>query len=453
MSYLTQLADHYSTLHSADVPAAVRLKARFVLADFLSVYIAGLARGPLSEILLQYAGTKTGEPAATVPFTDRRTDAETAALVCAAIAHSVELDDGHRYGTAHPSVAVIPPLLAVAQTRDVTCRELLAAVAVGYDWMLRTARAINPSHLERGFHSTSTAGTLGSAAAVAHLMGFAPKANANAVSIAALLSSGLQEMLHDRPEIKAFQVGRSAQSGLLAATMAARGCGGPDSIYEGAHGWIAAMTDRFHEADLIGDLGRRWEIMNTYTKLYPTCRHCHAPIDLALDLHAQGLRPTQVRQIEIRTYTVAIDEVGGRQPPESLQEAMFSLRYALAVALHEGELTTASLVARLAEESVRGLARRIDVTAAPERDRRYPESRGCDLLVRLNDGNILQRSAELPKGEPDTPLTPEEHQEKFRRLTRGCIPHSVAEALWKCIMDTDEEAGADPLFSLLASSP
>ena len=453
MSYLTRLASHYSALRSADIPEAVRLRARFALADFLSVYIAGRAHGPLSEVLLQYADTKTGAPDATVPFTDRRTDAETAALVCAAIAHSVELDDGHRYGTAHPSVAVIPPLLAVAQARPVAYRDLLAAIAVGYDWMLRTARAINPAHLGRGFHSTSTAGTLGSAAAIARLMGFGSEDTANAVSIAALLSSGLQAMLHDRPEIKAFQVGRSAQSGLLAATMAARGCGGPDRVYEGAHGWIAAMTDRFRQSDLVGGLGRRWEIMYSYTKLYPTCRHCHAPLDLVLDLHAQGLRPTQVRRIDIRTYTVAIDEVGGEQPPRSLQEAMFSLRYALAVALHEGELTADSLVARLADEDVRDLVRRIGIATAPERDRQYPESRGCDLRVWLNDDSVLQRSAELPKGEPEKPLTPGEHREKFYRLTRGCVPHSVAEALWKCILDSDDEAGTGPLFSLLVSSP
>ena len=71
----------------------------------------------------------------------------------------------------------------------------------------------------------------------------------------------------------------------------------------------------------------------------------------------------------------------------------------------------------------------------------------------MNDGNVLERSAELPNGEPDTPLTPDEHRDKFHRLTRDCVPHSFAEALWGCIMATADDAGAGPLLSRLAASP
>lgn len=448
MTLLEQLAEFYAKLGPGDIPEAVLFKARLTLLDHLGVYVAGFQHGVLVPALLAYAKGVDRRSEVSVLLTGNRTDAETAALVSGAVAHSVELDDGHRYGTAHPAVVVIPPVLAMAEKMGSSLSSVLAAIAVGYDWMLRTARAINPSHLQRGFHTTSTTGTIGSAAATAHLLGFDSKKMANSVSIAALLSSGIQEMLHSNPAIKAFQVGRSAQAGILSADMVNLGALGPRSVYEGEHGWLKAMTDHFREADLTGELGSRWEIMDTYTKLYPTCRHCHHAIDLALEWFHEGVDCERIARISICTYSVAAREVGATQMPCSVDEAMFSIRYAVALALLMGSVDMQTIPRMLADSEVSKLMAKMDLVISEAQDCAYPEERGCEMELVFDDGRSIVKKTRLPKGEPDTPLTAQEVRAKFLQITKPLLDRHQGEEIWSGIIDVDDGSEIGHIFSL-----
>jgi 2-methylcitrate dehydratase PrpD len=116
-----------------------------------------------------------------------------------------------------------------------------------------------------------------------------------------LQSAGLQEMLHDNPGIKTLQPGKAAMAGVLAADLARAGAKSPRTLFEGQHGWLKAMcAGEYSEDALTGDLGKRWEILLTYTKLYPTCRHCHARSTSSARrdrprLHGRGRRIDLVR--------------------------------------------------------------------------------------------------------------------------------------------------------------
>lgn len=450
MTMLEQLSEFYAKIGPADIPEDVLFKARLTLLDHLGVYVAGFQHGVLVPVLLAYAEKVDRRPEVSVLLSGRRTDAETATLVSGAIAHSVELDDGHRYGTAHPAVVVIPPVLAMAEKMGSSLSSVLAAIAVGYDWMLRTARAINPSHLQRGFHTTSTTGTIGSAAATAHLLGFDANKMANSVSIAALLSSGLQEMLHSNPAIKAFQVGRSAQAGILSADMVKLGALGPRSVYEGEHGWLKAMTDHFREADLTGELGSRWEIMDTYTKLYPTCRHCHHAIDLALEWFREGVDCERIARISIRTYSVAAREVGAAGMPCSIDEAMFSIRFAVALALLAGSVDMQTIPQMLTDARVGGLVDKVDLVISEAQDSSYPAERGCEMELVFDDGRSIAKKTRLPKGEPDTPLTVEELRAKFLQITQPLLERHRGEEIWSGIIDAD---GGSEIGHILSAFP
>lgn len=443
------LSYYYASLKPCEIPPEVMRRARLSLLDYLAVYACGYHRGVLSEMLLNFVLEKNSRPESSILLLGRKIDAEWAAFASGAIAHSVELDDGHRFGTAHPAVAVIPSALAVAEKIGCTLEYTLASIVVGYDVMLRLARAINPSHLKRGFHTSSTTGTIGSAAACAYLYRHDGEQFGHALSIAGLLSSGLQEMLHDNPAIKAFQVGRSTQSGVLAAEMATRGAKGPSTLLEGRHGWIGAMCDAFRQSDLIGELGERWEITNTYTKLYPTCRHCHHALDLGVTLHAEGLDANEIASIEVRTYSVAISEVGSPALPATLDAAMFSLPYALAVALIEGQVTIDDLSRHLDAREATALARTVSVTAAPEQDDKYPHERGCELRIVLRDGRQIRRATHLPKGEPDTPLTEVDFMTKFESITRPFGLDDRVHTAWKLVMDDDSDLPISTLIDCM----
>jgi 2-methylcitrate dehydratase PrpD len=435
--YIEDLAEFYSNLAIKQIPSEVLAKAKMTLLDYLFVYIVGLNKGVLTNTILNYIKQKKSNEESSVYLSGIKTDTDLASFACSLIAHSVELDDGHRYGTAHPAVAVIPAALAIGEKENITINELLKAIIIGYDIMLRLSKSINPSHLKRGFHSTSTTGTIGSAAAASVILGFNHTQMTHALAISGLFSSGLQEMLHSNPSSKALQVGKSAQSGVSAALFASHGLKGPLSLFEGQHGWLKAMTDVFEESDLLNDLGKRWEIMNTYTKLYPTCRHCHHAIDLTIEAWKSGINIESIDNVIISTYSVGIAEVGIIKTPKDIEEAMFSITYAVAVAFQKGFVSYEDLEKNLDNSKLLSFSSSIEVRNDDEMDKNYPVKRGCKLELNLLSGERLIFKTDLPKGEPDTSLTNEEYLQKFKTITSGFVSSSYVMNLYNMLINED----------------
>lgn len=174
-TFASQLGDFYASIDFESLPEPVVLKARRVLVDFLAALAVGIKKGPLTPVFSHYFIRTGGIEESTILGTNEKLPAANAAFCMGAIGHSVELDDGHRFGTCHPAVAIIPAALAVGERQQKSFKEVITAIIKGYDMMLRVARSINPSnnpsHLNRGFHTTGTAGVFGSAIACAHLLG------------------------------------------------------------------------------------------------------------------------------------------------------------------------------------------------------------------------------------------------------------------------------------------
>lgn len=448
-TYLLTMAQFYAGLRREDLPSRVLERARRLLVDFLAELAVSPLDSELAGAYLNYLTAKGVGGQVAILGADRTTSAEEAAMAMGILGHAVELDDGHRWGTAHPAVAVIPAVLATAELSRASFFDILTAIVVGYDVMLRAARSVNPAHLKRGFHSTGTCGALGAAAACAWLWRLEPLPFAYAIAMGGLQSAGLQEMLHDHPGIKPLQAGNAARAGVLAAELARRGVRGPRTLFEGQHGWFKAMCDdQYNAADLIGELGSRFEVMQTYTKLYPTCRHCHASIDLVrIAKQALGFQVDDIQSLAISTYSLGIAEVGQIAIPMNSEEAMFSLPYAVAVAAATGNVRLADLQSEwLCNETLMRLARLVRITADQDMDAMYPEERGARLQLQLHDGRGFDEVVKIPKGEPDNPVTDNELQEKIWDMLRPTFPEAFIARLWHLCV---EKSAEDVTYSLL----
>lgn len=131
------------------------------------------------------------------------------------------------------------------------------------------------------------------------------------------------------------------------------------------------MYDDYSEEALINELGKRWEIMSTYTKLYPTCRHCHPVIDLAIALKEQfKINLNEIKEIKVKTYSVALSEVTDKTISDNLEEeALFSMSFSLAIALKEGDIGLLHYsAAYLKDESLIRLAKKVHIYIDPEMD-------------------------------------------------------------------------------------
>ena len=95
-----------------------------------------------------------------------------AALVNGTASHALDFDDVNLAMPGHPSVAILPALLALAEERGSSGADVLTAFVAGYELQCRIGRTIAPGHYDGlGFHATATVGSFGAAAACAHLLG------------------------------------------------------------------------------------------------------------------------------------------------------------------------------------------------------------------------------------------------------------------------------------------
>src|SRR5438132_1680423 len=148
-----------------------------------------------------------------------------------------------------------------AASRAAAARAVLDTVGV----------ALNPRHYERGWHCTSTLGTIGAAAAASRLMGLDAAAAGHAVAIAASEASGVKENFGTM--VKPLHAGLAARNGVLAALLARHGMTASGAAIDGPQGFLAAMDASLVALDEVAaDLGARWEILDTgiTVKLYPS---------------------------------------------------------------------------------------------------------------------------------------------------------------------------------------
>src|SRR5690606_17344395 len=157
--------------------------------------------------------------------------------------HGLDFDDGTTQGSAHPSGAVFPAVLAAAEQHGATPRDVVLATAVGYDVMIRIAAAMHPTTARKGFHNTALAGVFGAAAAVPSLLKLDAAQAGHALGLAGSFAGGIRAYLDDGAEVKRIHPGKAARDGLVCAELAKRGITGPGRVLEARYGFANTHAD------------------------------------------------------------------------------------------------------------------------------------------------------------------------------------------------------------------
>jgi 2-methylcitrate dehydratase PrpD len=336
-------------------------------------------------------------------------------------------------------VITVPVAMALAEREDLTGRELLEAIVIGYEIGVRLGTFVNPGHLKRGFHTTATVGTFASAAVAAKILRLSHAQTEDCFSLAALQSAGLLEVLTSGQMGKSFQVGRSAQNGVWAACGAKSGIEGPERILEGEDGFLHAYTNGTGEpAALFHDMGSPFQILSIYFKKHAACRHTHPALDaIEIVKRQQHLKAEDVVAVDVETYSVA-DRLTGKNPQEaSAIAAKFSLPLSIGLMFTFGGAGPDIYTDRNANHPlVRGMAERVTIHTSPLRDSVYPQQRGARVTVKTVGGTFTQE-VNFPKGEPENPLEEAELMGKFKdNAAQVCRPEET-EQLVRCILNLE----------------
>jgi 2-methylcitrate dehydratase PrpD len=325
------LAEQARKLTYADLPDEIRALARQCVLDTIACTLAG-ASEPLTTLLLAEMQEQGGREEAGVIGHAARLPAASSALVNGAAGHALDFDDVNLAMPGHPSVAILPALLALAEARGTNGADIIAAFVAGYELQCRVGTTIAPGHYDvLGFHATATVGSFGAAAACAHLLGLDADQSATALGIAGTQAAGLKSMFGTM--CKPLHAGKAAYHGLLAAKLAARGFSSRADVLECAQGFARTHGPDFYPERAFADLPGGFHIRNNLFKYHAACYLTHAPIEAARELRAQhGVRPDKVARIHLQ-LDEACDRVCNIAAPRTGLEAKFSLRLTTAMAL------------------------------------------------------------------------------------------------------------------------
>ena len=341
------LARFAAGLRLADVPAAVRERAKLHILDGLGL---GLASGSFEfgrravEGGVALAGAGEGG-ACTVLGRPERLPSRDAALVNGILIHGLDFDDTHLESIVHPTCTSLPCVLSLAESLDASGEDLLAAYLAGAETAIRVGGAVRGGFHEVGFHATGLVSHFAAAIAASRLLGLDEEQIVSAQGIAGSTAAGIQVFLEEGAWTKRFHPGWGAVAGISAAQLARRGFRGPSRPYEGKFGLFETHLRGGVEAadpdELVADLGRVWRFGETALKPYPVCHFIHGCADAAIELHRE-IGGAEIAAVDAYlaqpTLHIVAEPAAAKERPTSDYEAKFSAQYVVARCLLDGRI-------------------------------------------------------------------------------------------------------------------
>jgi 2-methylcitrate dehydratase PrpD len=416
-----QVAEYAASCRYDDIPSDVIERAKQCIADTIATVIFGYDL-PWSRIVAAYAERNaTGGKSRILGRGGGCVHAPAAAFANGALAHAFEMDNLTWPSTGvHPGATLLASALAVAQERGIGGRELIAAFVAGAEVMIRIGRATKHSNEGRGFHAPGTTGPFGAAIACGKLMRLDGERMRNALGIAGSLACGLMEFARSGTGamVKRLHLGRAAESGVLAASLAADGFTGPASVLEGEFGFLRVFCgSEFDAGELTRGLGSSYATRSIMLKRFPCHITAHTPVQAILELRAEhGYAAGDVAAIRIAGND-KMAGVNNIRAPADIMMAQYSIPFCVALAHVRDPHDPRSFdQAALADSQIRALCERVTITIGKDR----PTPLAADVTVALRDGRVLTRRVADFKGTPSRPLDRAELRDKFLMLTRHC---------------------------------
>lgn len=433
---ITERAARFITgLEIENIPADVVGAAKHAALDYFSVGMAGTAEPVFFKIKALIDAMPT--PGKSTVFTARYGySPEKAALLNGVAAHALDFDDVHEAIHGHPSAVLWPAVVAAAEACGAGGKEALAAYIGGAEIMCSLGSAIDKTHYGRGWHATATVGCIGAAAAAARIMKLTAGETVDAMGLAGSFAGGLR--CNFGSMAKPVHAGWAAHNGIMAALMAKRGIEAADGVLEAESGFIRCFSDEpvLSAEKSFDELGTVYGLPKLKFKAFPCCTATHAAICASKELHkaVPGLAdPSCVERVVC--YCKPWQPTVLKYPvPASGMEARFSMQFCVARALVYGELKPEDFSdSGLSDKTVSSLMKKIEMI--PKELDEYAVLPTVEVYFK--NKAVYKQKCEFAKGNPNNPLTEEEHQHKFMLCTEPLIGREEALKAAELIMQME----------------
>jgi len=339
---------------------------------------------------------------------------------------------------AHPSDN-ISAAIAVAEAEKRSGRDLIAAIALGYEIQCRFCDSA--SLRSRGWDHVGYV-SISSSVLASKLMNMELEEIEQAIALSIAPNIPLrQTRIGELSMWKGCAAANAARNGVFAALLAREGMTGPCEIFEGEKGFIKQVTGPFDlKIEDFGGRGGNFKILDTYIKYYPSEYHSQAGIEAALSLRDK-VAIEDIEEINIETYDACVDIIAGDKEkwlPATRETADHSLPYCVAVALCDGTVGLGQFTEdRIKDPSLQKIMSKIKVMRNPEHNKQYPEAFPCLIEIKTKSGETFTEIVTYPKGHPRNPLTDRELEKKFKTLNSGIIKDDTVKEIIDNIWDLE----------------
>jgi 2-methylcitrate dehydratase PrpD len=390
------------------------------LVDTFAVAVAGVHEDA-SQLALGYVAPFSTQQCvdgihASLWGQDGMVPVELAALWNGIAGHVLDYDDVTSPMRGHPSVAMLPALVAVAESLDASGSDLVCAYLVGFEVIGHLARRLAISQYERGWHTTATIGILGATAGCARLLKLDVEQTISALGLAVAQAAGT--LANFGSHAKSFQAGHANAAAVRSALLARQGFTASEDALDGSIGYASLYAAESRPADdnhTFGTLPLEFERYGLEVKKYPLCYATHRALDGILALRdVNALTLEKVDRVEVKTSRGALRPLVHHSPRTGLQ-GKFSMEYAMAAALADGHVSLSSFTdSAVHRPSIQDFLPKVTSTEVSTGDV-FP--RWAEVTVLLRDGERLTTRVEQLRGSAGLPLTIEELGTKVA----GCL--------------------------------
>ena len=429
-----QLASYVVNSDWDDIPDGARYEAVRSVFNWVGCCLGG-ARQVTTDRALAALAEFSGPAQATVLGRSERLDVMHAALLNGITSHVLDYDDTHLETIIHPAGPVASAILALGERQHTSGVDFMHAFILGVEVECRIGKAVYPSHYQRGFHITGTAGVFGGAAAAGKLLGLSEQQMVWALGIAATQSAGLKEMFGTM--CKPFHPGSAGQNGLKAAFLAAKDYTSSNGALEADEGFMFTYSDEQDFSQITDNLGGTFEVTKNTYKPFACGIVTHPIIDGCIQLrNVHNLTSNQISTVAFRVNPLVL-ELTGNPAPQTGLEAKFSIHHASAAAIVRGSAGPNEFTDAVVQDA-EIIALRDKVTAQIDEEVSEEEA---FVRITLTDGTVLETHVEHAIGSLERPMTREALEAKFADQARTALPmtqiNDVMTLCWN-IQDLDD---------------
>jgi 2-methylcitrate dehydratase len=422
-----QLADYASGIRFDAMPGPVVQAIKHLLIDTLGCGYGAVGAAPPTIAEKVFRATYATRECASVLANSRLIGTEGATLVNGVLIRYLDLNDIYvGREPCHPS-ELIPAALAACEEAGGSGRDLIEAIAVGYEATIRLNNAL--SFADRGFYSTSAAGFVVPLIAgkvwrtptdrIVQAMGIAGPTQ---LSLLAVTRGELSMM-------KALCCPRTAMDAIFAMRLAAEGFTGAP----GALDWFAANV-KPSQPDVSIDLDPQHYVLEKVgLKRFPVQYEIQSVAETGVNLHRlAGDRLGHIREIVVETYPAIKDHVADppKYAPQNRETADHSLPVVGAMALLDGDVTSIQFQnERWRATDVLALANKITVKVGDALVAKLPRGRGATMELHFDDGQSIKEVVEIPEGDAERPLSKSALEHKYAQLTVPVLGETRAQTI------------------------